>query len=85
MKFILRHFYNISVFIGIIAIIATIIYWDHLSVLQRLALLNFAVINFHFFEEFGFPGDFRNSVTRCLLIKTVQDQNAFHSTKCQLY
>ncbi|MBL4953699.1 HXXEE domain-containing protein [Neobacillus sp. YIM B02564] len=58
MKFLLRHFYNISVFIGIAIIICTAIFWSDLNVLQRLALLNLAVLNFHFFEEFGFPGGF---------------------------
>lgn len=58
MKFLLRHFYNISLGIGIISIICTIIFWHDMSFLQRLSLLNFAVINFHFFEEFGFPGGF---------------------------
>lgn len=58
MKFVLRHFYNISVFIGIAIILYTVLNWNSLSYLQALALLNLAVINFHFFEEFGFPGGF---------------------------
>lgn len=58
MKFLLRHFYNIILVIGIMSIIGAIIFWKDLSFLQVLALLNFAVINFHFFEEFGFPGGF---------------------------
>ncbi|MGM9965232.1 MAG: HXXEE domain-containing protein, partial [Clostridium sp.] len=58
MKFLLRHFYNISLGIGIVVLIATIVFWNNMSYLQGLALLNFAVINFHFFEEFGFPGGF---------------------------
>ena len=39
MKFLLRHFYNISIFIGIITILLTIVFWQDLVVLQRLALL----------------------------------------------
>lgn len=58
MRFVLRHFYNISFLIGIITIAGTFVFWKDLSFLQGLALLNFAVINFHFFEEFGFPGGF---------------------------
>ncbi|AMW22458.1 HXXEE domain-containing protein [Staphylococcus haemolyticus] len=58
MKFLLRHFYNLSVPIDIIIIIGTIIFWQDINVLQRLALLNLAIINFHFFEEFGYPGGF---------------------------
>lgn len=58
MRFLLRHFYNISVFIGLAILAGTIMFWSDLEVLQRLALLNLAVLNFHFFEEFGFPGGF---------------------------
>ena len=58
MRVIIRHFYNISAFIGGICVIFAVVFWQELSLLQRLALLNFAVINFHFFEEFGFPGGF---------------------------
>ena len=58
MKFLLRHFYNLSVPIGVIIIIGTIIFWQDINALQRLALINLAVINFHFFEEFGYPGGF---------------------------
>ena len=58
MKFLLRHWYNISAVIGILCVIGAIVFWNELSLLQGLALLNFAVINFHFFEEFGFPGGF---------------------------
>lgn len=57
-KFLLRHFYNISLGIGIVVLIGAIIFWKDMSFLQGLAVLNFAVINFHFFEEFGFPGGF---------------------------
>lgn len=58
MKFLLRHFYNISVIIGIFIIIGTIIFWQDLNTLQRLSLFNLAILNFHFFEEFGYPGGF---------------------------
>lgn len=53
-----RHWYNLSAFIGV-AILAILGFnWDDLSVLQRLSIANLAVIFFHFFEEFGFPGGF---------------------------
>tara|TARA_B100002049_G_scaffold229605_1_gene205506 strand:- start:448 stop:1107 length:660 start_codon:yes stop_codon:yes gene_type:complete len=58
MKYLLRHFYNISVFIGLAIIAYTIYDWDNLHYLSALALLNLAVLNFHFYEEFGFPGGF---------------------------
>ena len=34
------------------------LFWNELSVLQRLSLANLGVIFLHFFEEFGFPGGF---------------------------
>lgn len=58
MKKLLRHWYNISLFIGILCILISIYFWNNLNTLQILALLNLAVINFHFFEEFGCPGGF---------------------------
>lgn len=58
MKYLLRNFYNISVFIGLAIIAYTIYDWNNLHYLSALALLNLAVINFHFYEEFGFPGGF---------------------------
>jgi hypothetical protein len=58
MKFILRHFYNISFFVGVVLLALTFVFWKDLHYLQALALLNLAVINFHFFEEFGVPGGF---------------------------
>ena len=58
MKYLLSHFYNISVFIGLAIIAYTIYDWDNLHYLSALALLNLAVLNFHFYEEFGFPGGF---------------------------
>ncbi|PZP43187.1 MAG: HXXEE domain-containing protein [Pseudopedobacter saltans] len=58
MKYLLRNFYNISFFIGIAIIAYTIFDWNNSHYLSSLALLNLAVINLHFFEEFGFPGGF---------------------------
>ena len=78
MKFLLRHFYNISIFIGIITILLTIVFWQDLVVLQRLALLNLAILNFHFFEEFGFQVAFLNLQIQCLHTKIVLDQRDFH-------
>lgn len=57
-KFLLRHFYNISLGIGFILLICAFVFWKDMSYLQGLAVLNLAVLNFHFFEEFGFPGGF---------------------------
>jgi hypothetical protein len=58
MKFLLRHWYNISAFFGVALLVLAIVFWEKMIFLQGLVLLNFAVINFHFFEEFGFPVGF---------------------------
>ena len=58
MRFLLRHFYNISLFLGIAILLYTWVNWNDLNYLAALGLLNLAVINLHFFEEFGFPGGF---------------------------
>ena len=58
MKFLRRHWYEVSAVIGTLCIVAGAIFWNELGVLRGLALLNFAVLMFHVFEEFGFPGGF---------------------------
>lgn len=56
MKFIRNHWYDIALIPMTIAIIYLTFRWGEISVLQRLALMNFAVINWHQFEEYRFPG-----------------------------
>lgn len=58
MKFLLKNWYNINGIIGIITIIVAAIFWNEMHFLQRLAILNFGVLNLHVFEEFRFPGGF---------------------------
>ena len=58
MKFLHRHWYNLSVFIGFGILGVLFAYWSEFSVLQRFAIANLAVLFFHFYEEFGFPGGF---------------------------
>ncbi len=58
MKFILKHWHTISLFAGIYIIAGTLDFWDSLTYLQVLSLLNLGVIFLHFYEEFGFPGGF---------------------------
>jgi hypothetical protein len=58
MKFLRRHWYEVSVGIALVIFACLALFWNNLSVLQRLSLANLGVIFLHFFEEFGFPGGF---------------------------
>lgn len=58
MKFLLKNWYNINGIVGVIVLFIIIIFWKDMSLLQGLAVLNFAVINLHVFEEFRLPGGF---------------------------
>ncbi|MFN8048845.1 MAG: HXXEE domain-containing protein [Ancrocorticia sp.] len=58
MKFMLRHWYDISLWIAIAIFVSLIVLWGDISVMQRFAIANLGVIFLHFFEEFGFPGGF---------------------------
>ncbi|MEN6291714.1 MAG: HXXEE domain-containing protein [Methanobacterium sp.] len=51
-----RHWYNIGGVIAVVAIACLYIFWNSMSVLQILMLLNFIAILIHQFEEYGFPG-----------------------------
>lgn len=57
-KFLLNNWYNINGVIGVLTIIVAVIFWKDMPLLQGLAVLNFAVINLHVFEEFRLPGGF---------------------------
>jgi hypothetical protein len=52
----LRHWYNIGLVIAIGVLVLLIGRWQMFDVLQRLLLLNFAVLLLHQFEEYGWPG-----------------------------
>lgn len=56
MKFICRHWYNIGLIPGIIAVIYLITGWNNLDTLVKVQLLSFIAIIVHQFEEYGFPG-----------------------------
>ena len=58
MKFLLKNWYNINGVVGILTIIVAIVFWEKMSLLQGLAVLNFGVLNLHVFEEFQLPGGF---------------------------
>jgi len=58
--FILRYWYNISGIVGTACLLLLVKNWNNprYTYVQRLLFFNFAVINFHFLEEFGVPGGF---------------------------
>jgi hypothetical protein len=56
MKIIRNHWYNMGLVPLGAAVIVLIAFWPEMSVLQRLAWINFTVIFWHQFEEYRFPG-----------------------------
>jgi hypothetical protein len=54
MRFILRHWYNMGIVVGVVSI--TWAFFGHLSTVQSILLLNFAVLTLHQFEEYAWPG-----------------------------
>ncbi|WP_026784900.1 HXXEE domain-containing protein [Pleomorphomonas koreensis] len=76
MKFLHRHWYDLSLFIGLAILGVLALWWDSFSILQRLSIANLAVIFFHFFEEFGFPGGF-GKMANTLYFKTTPDPRRF--------
>lgn len=58
MRYLHRHWYNLSAFIGIVIFSLLFVFWNDATTLQKFAIANLGVIFFHFFEEFGFPGGF---------------------------
>jgi hypothetical protein len=51
-----RHWYNVGLVLGAIALGACLL--GHLTTIQFILLLNFAVLTVHQFEEYGWPGGF---------------------------
>lgn len=58
MRYFRRHWYDIGLVVGLLAIVALVVLWREMGVLQRLLLLNFAVLMVHQFEEYGWQGGF---------------------------
>jgi len=56
MNFLRRHWYDGGAVIAVCTILWLIFQWRDIGVLQRLLLLNFAVLLVHQYEEYGFPG-----------------------------
>jgi hypothetical protein len=56
MRFLRRHWYDLGLIPAALAIVALVVGWRDMDVLQRLLLLNFVVILIHQYEEYGWPG-----------------------------
>ena len=56
MGFFRRHWYDVGLIPAVLAIVALVVLWRDMDVLQRLLLLNFVVILIHQYEEYGWPG-----------------------------
>src|SRR5215470_2644232 len=56
MQFIRRHWYNLGIAFAAIAVAWAS--FGHLTTVQVILLLNFAVLSLHQFEEYGWPGGF---------------------------
>ena len=56
MRFLRNHWYDIGLVPMTAAVICLIVFWSKMEMLQRLAVMNFAVIFWHQFEEYRFPG-----------------------------
>lgn len=56
MKFLRRHWYNVGFVIAILTSVVLVFIWNDISILQRLLILNFIVMQLHQFEEYAFPG-----------------------------
>jgi hypothetical protein len=53
-----RHWYDVGAVVAVGAVVWLILGWRDMGVLQRLLLLNFAVLLVHQYEEYGWPGGF---------------------------
>lgn len=56
MKFLRRHWYNVGFMIALLSTVALVLVWKDISILQRLLILNFIIMQLHQFEEYAFPG-----------------------------
>jgi len=62
MQFIRRHWYNLGIAFAAIAVAWAS--FGHLTTVQVILLLNFAVLSLHQFEEYGWPVVFLGSTTK---------------------
>src|SRR5271155_150126 len=56
MRFLRRHWYDVGLVAAVLAVVALLVLWRDMDVLQRLLLANFVMLLIHQFEEYGLPG-----------------------------
>lgn len=52
------NWYNVNAGVAALTLSILAAYWDHFDLVQRCLIADFAVMNLHHYEEFGFPGGF---------------------------
>lgn len=52
------NWYQVNAGVAVLAFSILAAYWNHFDLVQRCIIANFAVMNLHHWEEFGFPGGF---------------------------
>jgi hypothetical protein len=67
MRWYVRHFYDVGIAAGFIALTCGVLI--ELNTLQKLLLLSFAVLCVHEFEEYGWPGGFPSFMNRVMFPK----------------
>jgi len=67
MRWYLRHFYDVGIAVGFIALACGVL--AELSTRQQILLLSFAVLCVHEFEEYGWPGGFPSYMNRVMFPK----------------
>jgi Protein of unknown function with HXXEE motif len=74
MQFFRRHWYDVGAVVAVVAMIALVLLWGRMEVLQRLLLLNFIALLVHQFEELGWPGGEPAIMNLILRNSTVPDR-----------
>ena len=74
MQFFRRHWYDVGAVVAVFSIIALVLLWGRLDVLQRLLLLNFIVLLIHQYEEYGWPGGEPAIMNMVLQRSTIPDR-----------
>ncbi|TCC50401.1 HXXEE domain-containing protein [Kribbella pittospori] len=67
MRWYVRHFYDVGLAVGFIALACGVLV--SLDTLQQILLLSFAVLCVHEFEEYGWPGGFPSYMNRVMFPK----------------
>lgn len=78
----MRHWYDVNGVVGVGAIAAVGLLWNRLSPAQRIMLGQFAVMNLHHAEEFGYPGGFPAMANGLQLHSRHPDRHPLNQANC---